>query len=1470
MKRAPFIFAAILLFSLTSAPARHPDYLWFQGGSTTVTPGTPFTVQYYTQGDQRPIRLRVYRIGIDRAIALVRARGASASQTPSGDLVWQGNANGAHEDWARAVSVGPFPVGLYEIRASLGKAAVTTLANVTTLGVMHLQSAGALGAWAIDLRTFRAHQGPTSMRLTGKGLDERRAADIDGLTSFAVSPAPDTVVVAQSADGSTDVAAPYWYGDANATNNVQYVQTDRPVYRPGQTVQFRAILRTGYEEGYRIPSGLHRVEVDDNTGSKIYTRKLALSPFGTLSGSVVLPQAAQLGYYQISIDGANAKMFAVQAYKKPEYLLAVQAADDRIVGGDDAGVTVQANYVFGRPAAGMKVHYTATGEWGWQPFYDPFGPGWRGTPNEALPNVSGDAVTDSQGRLHVRIPTVRAETPYSIAFAVSARDNSGRTVSTQAALSANPAEIALDLEPSEWYANRGDDVALNVTATHLHGAPAPGQTVDLRFTRQTWDEHARTYDTHEETSAQAITSRDGNAVVHWRPRDFGVYVVSAQTRDRRGNFENVSHWIWVMGGDDLWMPPTEQPVLVPAHATLSKNERPRVLVRLPAPNRDVLIAVVSDQVRSLRVLHVTGYAASLGFDAPPNAAAFSVQAFLPSENGFAQAQVQFKRAGAPKQLRVVLKTNRKRYEPRDGATFDALVTDANGKPVRTELSIGIVDDAIYAVQDEAAGDPVQQLYGNTAYINTYSDWYRPNYMPVQSASEMGVPSGTVRTIAKVMSRAAGALVRPGTASDMYSVAGATHPLVIRNNFLDTAYWTPAVVTDARGRARIRFDWPDNLTTWRTTALGITAGSDVGQARMETLVTKDFLVRLETPRFLRKGDASTIVGIAQGQKDARKVRLSFEPDVHDPLSELLELDQNDSATAIWPLQAGDVLGERTLTLTGSDGARRDAMQLTLPVEAAGAAEHVRDAGDASQTAQFALSLPQGYDAGALRITLTPSVAAQLLESVRVLDVYPYYCTEQTMSAALPAVFVDRLFRRSGLELPSDLTPAQVIAHAIDRLSELQHDDGSWGWWEHDDGHPFMTAYAVYGLAEFKKSGYRVPDTMLARGIDSLVRQLDGMHGDTLRLWGGAQPGSEWNTRAFMLFSLADADAARVDRTVLEQTADRAHELNSYALAVLGLTYHELGDDSAARRIAAILDERAVSRDSFSFWSGDTWHYAWEDDPIETTAYAVRLNVALHERSELVDRAVAFLRAEQHGAWWFTTKDTAAAVYAITEAQHPSPQEFHPDETVSVVVGDRTVRTLRVDSAVLDAADAEVEVPASELHDGTQVHLVRSGRGALYWSSDFTRYAPWNVHAVADSSRSLFARLFPKQPPLRIERSYSVDRSGTWRVGDLVHVNVTVTASEDVQYVAVEDPFPAGLEYAPPQGESASSNWSGVQFFDDRAVFFEDRIDRSWPLHLSYDLRVTTEGRYSAPPPTAYAMYGPPVTAVGSGEHVVVRQ
>ncbi|HKU80766.1 MAG TPA: alpha-2-macroglobulin family protein, partial [Candidatus Tumulicola sp.] len=854
----------------------------------------------------------------------------------------------------------------------------------------------------------------------------------------------------------------------------------------------------------------------------------------------------------------------------------------------------------------------------------------------------------------------------------------------------------------------------------------------------------------------------------------------------------------------------------------------------------------SDRLLRFRVVHLTGTAVTLEEPAPPDAARFTVSVAQADESGGSSDVALLTVDPPPHRLVVHVAASKARYAPGEVAQLRVDVRDSKGKPVRAEVGLGVVDEAIYALEEDRYV-PFDAFYGYAAEAFAYGNWsttVQP-YFP------------RLRTIAYVSARAAVPPPRTSATSDAYGVR-------VRRNFLDTAFWAPSVITNARGHATVSFVWPDDLTTWRATGTAVTTATDVGTGTADALVTKDFLVRLATPRFLRVGDESSIVGIAQGRAShpSATLRLQANAPLSGTPSQRVTLDANGMASAAWRVRAG-AIGSVLTTLYGSDGALSDAMQTRLPVEGATSEEHVFGAGSGNGRAQ--LSIPPGYGAGALTVTIAPSLLAQLMQSLHLLQVYPYDCTEQTLSAALPALFVERALEREHATADFPLHWRDIGYKALRRLNQLQHPDGSYGWWEHDAAHPFMTAYALYGLAELGKAGFSVDDQ---KTITNLIDQLQTSNDDTLRFWGGRQPGSEWNTRAFMLFALADAAPGRVPAEMLAEARAHATSMNAYALAVLGLAEHTVGDDASARQLLAALDARVSDDGTFAYWRGQTWEYAWEDDPIETTAYALRLQTALDPENPLTPRVVAFLRAQLRGGWAYTTKDTAATIYALSETQPMDAHELHPDETVRVALDGRIVRAIRVTAPVLDAGDAEVLVPADQIRDGSIVSVTGSGRGTFYWSTDLTRYVPPTARTAVDKETPLLERLFPPRPDVTISRRYIPQRPGPWRVGERVEVEVTVTSRRDLQYVAVDDPFPAGAEHPIDQGMAGADAWSRLQFLDDRASFFVQQLPAGQALQLHYALDLTTAGRYAAPPPALTSMYGPPVRVLGEAQTVTI--
>ena len=97
---------------------------------------------------------------------------------------------------------------------------------------------------------------------------------------------------------------------------------------------------------------------------------------------------------------------------------------------------------------------------------------------------------------------------------------------------------------------------------------------------------------------------------------------------------------------------------------------------------------------------------------------------------------------------------------------------------------------------------------------------------------------------------------------------------IRKNFKDTAFWQPDVVTGADGKATVKVDLPDNLTTWRATARGVTSDTKVGATKYKVVARKDVIMRLETPRFITQGDTVTLSGIVHNYLERRQVNSDF--------------------------------------------------------------------------------------------------------------------------------------------------------------------------------------------------------------------------------------------------------------------------------------------------------------------------------------------------------------------------------------------------------------------------------------------------------------------------------------------------------------------------------------------------------------------------------------------------------------------
>ena len=1464
MMRNVLIFSFIIAALLTRGSAQVIQL--YCAASNVVTPGHAIDVTctngWWNTRSNDDIRIELAPLTSDDALDFMR--GKTMTQAVRASQAVDSASATLKEKSQIDVKLNPRGPGAYVVRIfDRDELVYTYLSTVSRFGILTMTAGDKVIYAPIDLANDSLYAGNVTMRLRSPGGERPLIRSIDGaFVANSEATAGDEVLDAAGEDGSVSFLSRYvgyWY--RHPSRRI-YGQTDRPIYHAGDRVSIRAIVRTGYVGDYRIDHSPLTVNVTEGYPVRaIAKRTLTPDAFGAVATTIALPEDAELGNYEVSVAAkpgdASAPQqqiarFNVEAYKKPEYTLDVAPTIPYTIGGDDAVYNAKFVYLSGASAANITLHYEArTGYW-WYPWYGPFS--YYRRPGHDGQQYSGDVTTDGNGVAVIRVPTTATDVDGNVTLTVEARDESGRTVSTNVQSPVVPGSFRFDVEPERWVAEVRSSATIAVSTLKNDATIWPDQPFHVAIVEENWDKKKGEYVEHDRGTLDLHSDSTGKAKFSYTPSEPGVYRINLSAKDERGHAIAASQYQWVVDPESNWAPYITQPQLVSAKTQFDAGEPLEATLVLLHPSHQAVVAIATDHLVDHRIVDVHGLSAQIKIPAPKDAQFVSMTACVPDETGVTCATTNMKVASST-ELTVRAQPLRTSYRPGERARFKLHVEDVHGKPVRAQLSLGVVDEGIFALAPEAQSiDPSTTFYVVGTGIWGTGNWFRPNANP-----------STLKAIAKVTSAAANSAFQPTQTTDTYSVSGqgsengvpaGLDRVALRKNFLDTAYWAPSIVTDAAGDATAEFTWPENLTTWRASTVAATAQTQFGTQTVDVMVTKPLMARLEMPRFLRAGDTANITGIVHGPKTGLHVAMQFDPSFlasrQPPVS--LVLDGAKHASASWPVTSRYV-GSVNLALRAIGGSDSDGMQLTLPLLGATPLEHDRSAGEVENTASVPIDLGPSELASDLHISFAPSMIAQLAQTVRQFDVYPYYCTEQTSSNGIvAAALLLAGANKESLSLTND--PKAVIAKARDRLANLRHADNAWGWWNQDQTSLFMTAYALYAQNVMDRATFVQNDWVVKTTATALVSMLES---DS-----SSAPRSEV---ALGVYALSQTPEPFPDEVLsgLIKDMDRNDALT---IALTGLAAKNTGRDGDAEVAAQLLIRRGDTANGATFWHDLDWDWRWWSDPVEATALSALL---LHETGHEPEaqRALAFIRAQRNADWWYTTLDTAMASMAIAEIEGPHGAG-DPDETATVLIDGRVVKTVHITSATPDSADTHVVIPASIMHNAHAVSIERSGSGNLYWDSDFEKYGAENATETRGAPNGVLAKLFAKPPVLSVKREYSVGHEGPWRVGDVVTVKLWISAAGGAEYVTLEDPFPAGTEYQLPQGESGSAwRWDGAQFLDDRAAFF---LRKLWPgqtEELSYILRATTVGTFAAPGPSAFASYGPPVSTIGTGERVAIE-
>jgi len=559
-----------------------------------------------------------------------------------------------------------------------------------------------------------------------------------------------------------------------------HVHTDRPIYRPGHEVHWKASLRRFDGDGLAVvgPTTAISATVRDAKGNVIAKASPTADTFGSVAGTLLLGDEVALGDWTVDVQAGSQHFygyFKVEDYVKPDF--EVQVTPDRpfYIRGETARVTVGARYYFGQPTAGAEATLRV-----YRGYY------WRGSGLTPIETLSGTLGPDGTWTASLTLPGNETSTePFS--FEAEVMDATRRPVVSETSVPVHPAAFTLSLTSDRYGVEVGRPVVYTLRTAGHDGQPAPGRAVDVEV-RQ-W--HRDGYGTIRKT--QATTGADGSATVSFADLREGWYwVVATATDDAGRKVETQSYaWLYSQAYPWYWWGGLELETDKPSYAP---GDTARLLVKSPVTTT-ALVTIERDDVHEEMIVPVKG-GTTVEFPIKPEYAPnvwVKVQLWKPSESPWEAHEGELLQASRlvsvpanDRRLAVEVVPDAPTHAPGEEAAFTVRVRDAAGRPVDAQVSLALVDKAVLALAPDRSGDIFDAFWGQWA--NAVRSWdslvigqtYRGGR---EDAAGPGGPGGG----------------RPPSRSDDKNNNSEAVPPAPRREFKDTAYWNATLETGPDGK-----------------------------------------------------------------------------------------------------------------------------------------------------------------------------------------------------------------------------------------------------------------------------------------------------------------------------------------------------------------------------------------------------------------------------------------------------------------------------------------------------------------------------------------------------------------------------------------------------------------------------------------------------------------------------------------------
>lgn len=927
---------------------------------------------------------------------------------------------------------------------------------------------------------------------------------------------------------------------------------------------------------------------------------------------------------------------------------------------------------------------------------------------------------------------------------------------------------------------------------------------------------------------------------------------------------------------------------------------------------------------------------------------------LPRRPAYASGSTSLAVPPRQRSLEVEVAPRVRKLLPGGSTVIDVYLKDSAGQGVAGGgVALVAVDEAVLALTGYKLSSPLSSFYPHRMlgvqdrYLREHVQLVDPKKLsekldeeeksaegsPVlrqasaMSAGDDGVmdsappPSPTMGAGGMKASRRPGA-VRPKRQSDTPESVeapgqGEAGPAIrVRRDFTPLAVFAPAVRTDSAGRAQVPLKLPDSLTRYRVMAVAVSGATHYGYGESSVTAQQPLMLRPQPPRFLNFGDRFELPVVLQNPSDrdmtvAVGVRGS-NVEWTGPQGQRIQVPANDRREVRFAARSVQP-GTARFQVAAASGNWADAAERELPVWTPATTEAFATYGHMDQGAAMQpVAMPKGVfrEFGGLEVSTSSTALQALTDAVIYLHSYPFECSEQVASRVLSiAALRDVLsaFKASGL--PSKERIEAGVSRDLQRLQNMQNDDGGWGFWRRfQTSWPFLSIHVTHALLRAKGKGFAVPEQMLSRALGH-IRQIERFIPSDY---------GEWIRRVIIAYSLyvrrvgGDADVAKAKTIYAELRAVKEPPLE--AIAWLYPVF--VGAETAKGEIGEIRRElsnrvtETAGAAHFQTSYSDGGHLILHSDR-RVDGLLLETLIADQPKSDLIPKIVRGLLAHRTRGRWANTQETVWVLLAL-DRYFNTYESVTPNFVSRLWLGEKFAGEHRFAGRTTE--QHQVSIPMALLGEpGATQNLVldKQGPGRLYYRIGM-RYAPTDLRPPPANHGFTVQRRYEGVDDAK---DVTLGPDGTWQVraGARVAVVLTMAARARRYHVALVDPLPAGLEpvnasllgaQAPPPpaapgvvprgrpgrrpglaplrhggpglmsaprrhwGLWRAAWYEHQNLRDERAEAFASFLPAGVYTYR-YTTQAITPGEFVVPPPYAEEMYHPETFGRGAGDRLIVR-